>query len=327
MHDLIVIGGGPAAIGAAVYAGRKKLKALLIADAIGGQSIVSDKIENWIGEIAISGFELAEKLEKHLRTQKSVEIKIPEKVLKIEAINCINENNDSTKHKRVCDFAVTTNKNSSYSAKAVIVASGARRKRLGILGEDKFDGKGVAFCSTCDAPIFAGKDVAVVGGGNAGLEAVADLFPYADKIYLLVRGDALKGDAVTQEEVKKNSKTEILFNTIPKEIFGEQFVLGLKYINTKTNEEKTLNIGGVFVEIGSVPNSEMVRGLVDINQYGEIVIDHRTCATSHTGIFAAGDVTDELYKQNNISVGEGIIAALSAYNYILQRQKQIPASS
>lgn len=304
MYDLIIIGGGPAAIGAGIYAARKKLKTLLIAESIGGQSIVSDKIENWIGEIAISGIALAEKLEKHLRSNISTEIKEGEKVTSVAS--GANGN-----------FAVTLQSGTVFQSSAVVVASGGRRRRLGIPGEDAFDGKGVAFCTTCDAPLFGGKDVVVVGGGNSALESVVDLFAYANKIYLMVRADTLKGDPITQEKIKQNPKVEIIFNAEPNEIVGDTFVRGMKYTDKTSNSTKTLNVEGIFVEIGSVPNSEIVNGLVDINAFNEIIIDHKTAATSHPGIFAAGDVTDEIYKQNNISVGDGIRAALSAYNYIL----------
>jgi len=152
------------------------------------------------------------------------------------------------------------------------------------------------------------------------------LFPYAKNIFLLVRGDMLKGDPITQEEIKKNPKVHIFYHATTQEIMGDGFVSGLTYLDTQTNETKALSLEGVFVEIGSVPNSEMVKELVTTNNFGEIVIDHKTGAASHPGIFAAGDVTDELYKQNNISVGDGITAALSAYNYILQHKKESPAS-
>ncbi len=313
MYDLIIIGGGPAAIAAGIYAARKKLKTLLITESIGGQSIVSDKIENWIGEIAISGFELAEKLEKHLRSFDSVEIKMPAKVTNVTSDAAGN-------------FAVATDQNTTHQAHAVIVASGGRRRRLGIPGEDTFDGKGVAFCSTCDAPLFGGKDVVVVGGGNSALESVIDLFSYANKIYLMVRGDTLKGDPVSQEKIKQHPNVTTLYNAEPREIVGDQFVTGLKYVDKKSGEENLLSVNGVFVEIGSVPNSEIVKGLVTINPFGEIMVDHKTAAASYPGVFAAGDVTDEIYKQNNISVGDGIRAALSAYNYILNRDKQTPAA-
>ena len=178
----------------------------------------------------------------------------------------------------------------------------------------------------CDAPLFSGKEVVVVGGGNAGLEAAVDLLPYATKIYLLEFGESLKGDPVTQEELKKNEKVQIILNAQTKEVVGDKFVTAVKYLDRKNNEEKILNVGGIFIEIGSVPNSEMVKGLVDIDKYGQVIIDSKHAATSHPGIFAAGDITDDPYKQNNISAGDAVKAALAAYAYLLNREKQSPAA-
>lgn len=320
IYDLIIVGGGPAGTAAAVYAARKRLKTLFITESFGGQSIVSADIQNWIGESHISGFDLAKKFEEHVRSYPDiVDIQMQEKTVAVQKINCLNGS-------RPCDFEVRTDKNITYQGKAVILAAGARRRRLGIPGEDKFDGKGVAFCSTCDAPIFAGKDVAVVGGGNAGLEAVIDLFPYANKIYLLEFSDVLKGDPVTQEKIRSNSKMEIVLNAQTKEVLGDQFVTGLKYLDRKTNEERVLNVQGVFVEIGSVPNSEMVKGIVELDKWGQVLIDSKHATTSQPGIFAAGDITDDPYKQNNISAGDAVKATLAAYNYLLNREKQSPAT-
>jgi alkyl hydroperoxide reductase subunit F len=236
-----------------VYSARKRLKTLLITESFGGQSIVSDDIQNWIGEAHISGFDLAKKFESHVRSfPDMVDVKTPEKAVGIKSIKC---DSDS----RVCNFEVSTDKG-TYEGKSVILASGARRRKLGIPGEEKFEGKGVAYCSTCDAPLFSGKKVAVVGGGNAGLEAIIDLFPYAESVYLMEYGDALKGDPVTQEEVKKNPKLrEIIFNAQTSEILGDKFMSGVKYKDRKSGEEKILEVDGIFVEIGSVPNSEMVK--------------------------------------------------------------------
>ena len=315
MYDLIIIGAGPAGTAAAVYAARKRLKTLLIAEEFGGQSIVSADIQNWIGEPHISGFDLAQKFEAHVRTYADVvDIKMPGRVTRVTAANCESGG-------RPCDFTVETDAGTAYKGKAVLLAAGARRKKLGIPGEERFDGKGVAYCSTCDAPLFAGKTVAVVGGGNAGLEAVVDLFPYAEKIHLLEYSDALKGDPVTQDAVRKNPKVEIVFNAQSKEIIGDQLVTGLKYVDRATKEEKLLAVGGVFVEIGSVPNSEMVRGLVELDEYGQVIIDSKHGTASRPGIFAAGDITDDPYKQNNISAGDAVKATLAAYNYLLKRER------
>lgn len=308
LYDVIIIGGGPAGCAAAVYTARKRLKTLLITEEFGGQSIVSDDIQNWIGEPHISGFDLAKKLEAHVAAfSDMVEVKMPERVVNVGA--------------KGNDFSVTTQSGAVYESKAVILTPGARRKKLGVPGEEQFNGKGVAYCSTCDAPLFSGRAVGVVGGGNAGLEAVVDLIPYAEKIYLLEYGDSLKGDPVTLEDIKKSSKVEILLNFQTLEILGEQMVTGIKYKDRKTNEEKELSVQGVFVEIGSIPNSEMVKGVVDLDKFGQVIIDSKHGTTSHPGIFAAGDITDDPYKQNNISAGDAVKAALAAYNYLLKRNQ------
>jgi NADH-dependent peroxiredoxin subunit F len=311
--DTIIIGGGPAGAGAAVYAARKKLRTMLICQEFGGQSLVSDNIENWLGELSISGPALAERLEKHVRAQPDVQIQMPEKV------TAVTENTDTT-------FNVRTAAGGLYRAKTLIVASGGKRKHLEVPGEGRLINKGLAFCSTCDAPFYQGQDVAVVGGGNAALETVIDLLPYARKIYLLVRKDQLKADPVTQERVLKSDQIQIIFQAQVQEIVGEQKVAGVRYLDKKTGGDEQLPVTGVFVAIGTIPNSDFVRDLVDTNQYGEILIDHKTAATSKKGIFAAGDVTNDPFKQNNISAGDGVRAALSAYNYILDLQKYSPCA-
>lgn len=316
IFDVIIIGGGPAGVAAAIYTARKKMKTLLITESFGGQSVVSSDIQNWIGEIHISGVELAKKLEAHVRDYPEVtDLKIPETVIGVQSI--------ASREGRICDFEVKTEK-SVYLGKTVIVASGARRRKLGVLGEDNFSGKGVTYCSTCDAPLFRDKKVGVVGGGNAGLEAVHDLFPYAQEVYLLESGPKLQGDPTAIDAIKKNPKLkEIILNAKIKEVFGETLVTGLKY--EVEGQEKTLEVGGIFVEIGSVPNSEIVKNLVQIDEHNQIIINFQHARTSHPGVFAAGDVTNDPYKQNNISVGDGVRAALAAYSYLLDREKHSPA--
>ncbi len=298
LYDVIIIGGGPAGAAAGVYAARKKLKTLLITESFGGQSLVSDDIQNWIGDVSISGFDLAKKFEAHLKAQEGIEIKKGESAESVE--------------RKENGFAVKTGK-SIYDTKMIFLASGSRRRKLGIEGEKEFEGKGVFYCSICDAPVMKGKKAAVVGGGNSGLEAVIDLIPYAEEIYLLHRGEGLKGDAVTQEQIKKNEKVKIILNATPVKIEGDKFVTGLVYKDVKTGEEKTLAVEGVFVEIGAVPNSEIVKGLVEINGGGEVVVDHKTQRTSLQGIWAAGDVTDVKFKQNNISAGDAVKAILDIH--------------
>jgi len=311
--DTIIIGGGPAAAGAAVYAARKKMKTMLICEEFGGQSSVSGNIENWIGEVSISGMDLSEKLWKHVQAQKDILLKTTEKVTAVE------ERSDYT-------FEVRTDTGDSYRSKTLIIASGGKRKRLEVPGETRLDGKGVAYCSTCDAPFYQDQDAAVVGGGNSALETVIDLIPYARNIYLLIRRDRLKADPVLQEKTLMSAKVQIITQAEVREILGDQQVSGLRYVDKKDGGEKQLAMSGVFVAIGTIPNSDFVRHLVDTNQFGEILVDHKMATTSRRGIFAAGDVTSDPFKQNNISAGDGVRAALAAYNYILDIHKYSPCA-
>ena len=305
MYDLIIIGGGPAGVAAGVYVSRKKIYTLLIAESFGGQSEVSADIQNWIGPKSIPGFDFAQALEAHARAQESITIVTGDRVSRVAAQG---EN----------EFHVSTEGGVTYRARTIIIASGSRRRKLGVPGEEEFNGRGVAYCSTCDAPLFGGKTVAVVGGGNAGLEAALDLVPYAKQVYLLEYGLALKGDPITQEKVRA-AGVQTLFNAETLEIRGDKnnkFVVALDYHDRLRGERRSLAVEGVFVEIGAVPNSDMIKDLVQLNKHGEVVIDHKTAATSRDGIFAAGDVTDAAFKQNNISAGDGVKAALSAHAYL-----------
>ena len=302
MFDLIIIGGGPAGVAAGVYAARKKMKTLLIAGELAGQSVVSADIHNWIGEPSISGLDLTEKLEKHLRSYEGRGLDI-----KLDWVKSVSKLGPV--------FQVKT-PSETFQTKTILLASGSKRKRLGVKGEDEFDGKGVAWCSICDAPLFADVPVAVVGGGNVALEAVLDLEKYASKVYLLVRGNTLKGDPITQDKISKLSKVEMIYNSVVEEIYGKDMVTGLRCKIGTNSEIKELPLGGVFIEIGAVPNSDLVKGLVKLNFYNEIEIDHQTQASSLPGIWAAGDVSNCLYKQNNISAGDGIRAVLNIYDFL-----------
>src|SRR3989338_1082863 len=302
-YELIIVGGGPAGVAAGVYAARKKIKTLLIAKEFGGQSLVSADIQNWIGVKSLSGLELAQRLEEHLRAQEGIEILDGDSAENVQKL-------DST------GFRVTAKSGKVLETKTALICSGSHHKTLGVPGEDKLNGKGVVYCSTCDAPLFGGKTVAVVGAGNAGLEAVRDLFPYANKIYLLVRSDKIKCDPITFESVKANSKVVILYQAEIKEILGDNFVTGVKYLDKSDNREKELKLDGVFVEIGSSPNSDLVKDLVNLDERGQIIVAHKTQMASLPGIWAAGDVSDVLYKQNNISAGDAVKATLNIYDYL-----------
>lgn len=307
LYDVVIIGGGPGGVAAGVYVARKQLKTLFITEHFSSQSTVSASIENWIGTVSIAGWEFGQALEKHLRAQEGIEIKTGAKVT-------------SVAERAGGGYVIETDRGERYESKTVIIASGGRHRHLDVPGEEKWNGKGVVYCSTCDAPFFRAKKVAVVGGGNAGLEAVEDLLPYADEIVLIVRGEELKGDPITRDKVLASPKVSVLYRALTKEVLGEEKVTGLRYADAEDGQEKTIALDGVFVEIGMVPNTEFVKGLLDLNERGEIILDHRTKAASRPGIFATGDATDAPYKQNNISAGDGVVAALSAYEY-LRKQK------
>jgi alkyl hydroperoxide reductase subunit AhpF len=306
MYQLIIVGGGPGGVAAGVYAARKKIDTLLITEEFGGQSSTSSDIQNWIGERSISGLDLAKKLEEHIKAYgDTVKIAEGERVSAVEKVSGGR-------------YKVSTQDRKVYEAERVLVVSGSRRRKLEVPGAEKYEGKGVVYCSTCDAPIFQGKAVAVIGGGNAGLEAVVDLLSYASKIYLLERSAQLRGDEVARKWVGDSDKVEIIYNAEVQEVLGREFVSGLKYKDGSSGEVRELKLEGVFVEIGAVPNSDIVGGLVKLNERGEIIVDHKTQRTSDAGIWAAGDVCDVFYKQNNISAGDAVKAVLNIYEDIIR---------
>lgn len=314
-YDLIIIGGGPGAVAAGVYAARKRIRSLIICQDWGGQSKVSPEIQNFIGIKSLSGLELTERLKEHVKAyangvldfdEGSLVAKVSQVLSALELTGPI--------------FEVETNKNKKYETRSIIIASGSRRKKLEVPGAAKFEGKGIVYCASCDAPLFKGKEVAVIGGGNAGLEAVQQLLAYATKIYILEYSEKFRGDSVTKERVFSDKKVISITLAQTTEIKGDKFVKGLVYTDRKTNEKKEIPVQGVFVEIGSVPNSEFIKGLVATNNYGEIIIDHKTCQTSLAGIWAAGDVTDQPYKQNNISMGDAVKALEDFYLWWQKRK-------
>lgn len=308
MYDLIIIGGGPAAMSAAVYAARKQLKILLLAKKFGGQIVESALVENYLGFPGLPGVELVEKFTEHLKKfdRKSgsfgLEIKEDEMAHRVEP------KGDS--------FSVKTQKD-EYECRAIIVATGKKEKPLDAVGAGDFEGKGIVYCATCDAPLFGDKIVAVVGAGDAGQDTAWQLTNYAKKIYVINKYSDLRGDNVElQNKIKESGKIEIIPNAWVKEVRGDKFVREMVLEMRESKEEKILAVDGVFVEIGSLPVTEFLDGLVALNEKGEIKIDHNTCATSAKGIFAAGDATDTKGKQLIIAAGEGAKAALSAYEYL-----------
>ena len=299
VYDLIIIGAGPAGLTAGIYAGRKKINAIILTEKIGGQALAYT-IENYPGAPKISGLELVNKAKKQVE---EYGVAIQEGII-ITAIK-----------KKDGGFLVET-ENGSFEAKAIIIATGKIPRKLDVPGAKEFEGKGVSFCTICDAPLFSGKSVAIVGGGNAALISAMDLMPYAEKIYVLQHRERFIGDEILQEKLRKSQKVELITNAETSEIKGKEFVEKIIYEDLASGEKKELAVGGVFVNIGYIPNTSFVKNFLKLNEQSEIIIDPWTNETSVKGIFAAGDATNIPYKQYIVASGEGAKAALSAYHYI-----------
>lgn len=296
MYELIIIGAGPAGITASVYAARKKMNFLVVTKDVGGQMVLSADIENYIGYQFITGMELTRKFREHME-QFKVELK------EQEIVNLVEKEDGS--------MGVLTDKG-EYKTKTVVVASGRTPLKLGAEGEEEFSNRGVSYCATCDAPLFTDMTVAVIGGGNSGLDAVLQLMKIAKKIYLIDIAAKLRADPVMVEKARSSDKVVIYNNTTVKQIYGGNFVQGIKIDRKGVIED--LAVEGVFVEIGSIPASDFVKDVMK-NEFGEILVNCR-CETNIPGIFAAGDVTDVQGKQIIVAGGEGAKAALSAFEYL-----------
>lgn len=306
MHDLIIIGGGPAGVAAGVYASRKFLKSVLIAEEWGGQSNVSEGIQNWIGTVNISGADLAKSLKAHLEAYKGDMLEtVEDRVEKLEKVDG--------------GFKATTRSGKSFEAKAVLIASGAARRRLEVPGADTFEHKGVTYCASCDGPLFSGQDVAVIGGGNAGFESAAQLLAYAKSVTLIHRRADFKADEITVEKVLAHPNMTALTSSEPVEVKGETFVTGLVVKNIETGETKELPVSGIFVEVGVIPNTTYAKDVVELDPLGRVVTNTKNQRTSVEGIWAAGDCTDELYHQNNIAAGDAVKALEDIYYWVKTR--------
>ena len=303
MYDVAIIGGGPAGVAAGVYASRKRLKTVFITKDFGGQSAVSDEIQNWIGTEKISGAELAANLKKHLEAYAGdvVAIKEGEMCQKIE--------------KKGAAFVVSTNA-ASYETRTILITAGSHRRKLDVPGADIFENKGITYCASCDGPLFADQDVAIVGGGNAAFDSAAELLAYCKSVTLINRSDEFRADPGAVKKVLSNPKMHAILNAKLTEIFGGKFVKGLRYLDQESKETKELAVTGIFAEIGSIPSTEFLKDLVDLNQYGMVVTDPKTQKTSCEGIWAAGDVTDGLYHQNNIAAGDAVKALEDLYLHL-----------
>lgn len=300
--DVLVIGGGPASAAASIYAARKGLRTGVVAERIGGQVNDTAAIENFISVKETTGPEFAQNLADHI---KSYDIDVMNAV-RVDSIEKIEDM-----------VHVTLENGGKLSSKTLIIGTGAKWRNMNVPGEAEYKNKGVAYCPHCDGPLFEGKRVAVVGGGNSGVEAAIDLAGIVEHVTLLEFGETLRADKVLQDRLASLNNTEIIKSAATKELTGDDKLKALTYVDRNTNEEHTIDLEGVFVQIGLVPSTEFVGDLVERNNRGEIIVD-RKGATNVPGIFAAGDCTDQAYKQIIISMGAGATAALSAFDYLIR---------
>lgn len=304
MYDLIILGGGPAGSAAAVYSARKQLKTAIITSLFEGQSVVSEKIYNWIGTPEISGTDLSKNLKDHVLYYKGPYLD----VIEDEKIIKVSKDNDT--------ISTTTESGKTYTSRGLIVATGSSRRKLEAENADKFEHKGITYCASCDGPMFTDKDVLVIGGGNAAFETSAQLLAYCKSVTLIHRRDDFRADKITIEKVMDNSKFKAITNAEILKVEGENFVKSLTYKDKISGEEKTIQTSGIFVEIGQIPNTEFMKGVVEIDEIGKIVVDPMTQMSSIPGIWSAGDCSNGKYHQNNIAVGDAVKALEDAYIWL-----------
>ena len=302
LYDLAIIGGGPAGLSAAIYAARKNLSTIIIALDMGGQVGTTNEISNWPGLGEVTGPELVENLIAHA-DRYDIEKLVGERVNSISMKGC-------------CKI-IKTDSEKEITARAVIIASGAFKRKLNIPGEEELAGRGVVYCSTCDGPLFRDQIVAVIGSGNSGLEAAIEMAGIAEKVFL-VSMEGWTGDRILQDKAGASDRIIPYKFHAPTEIHGADLVEGLTIKDLKTGESRRLEVGGVLIEVGLAPNSGFILDLVETNQRGEIRVD-RDGDTGVNGIFAAGDVTDIRFKQIIISAGAGAHAALAASGYLMKQ--------
>jgi NADH-dependent peroxiredoxin subunit F len=312
--DMLIIGGGPAGAAAAVYSARKGIRTGLVAERFGGQTLDTMGIENFISVKETEGPRFAAALEAHVRAY-DVDLMNGQRVASLAG------------QERPGGFATVTMANGAVlRSKTIVLATGARWKNINVPGEDEYRTKGVAYCPHCDGPLYKGKSVAVIGGGNSGVEAAIDLAGVVGHVTLIEFGDQLNADAVLVEKLKSLQNVRVHCNAQTLEIHGDgQRVKALRFKDRNSGEEETVDLAGVFVQIGLVPNTEFLRGTLELSKYGEIVIDSK-CATSLSGVFAAGDATTVPFKQIIIATGEGSKAALSAFDYLIRSPLDAPSN-
>jgi alkyl hydroperoxide reductase subunit F len=304
MYDLIILGGGPAGAAASVYSARKQLKTLLITSEFGGQSIVSELIYNWIGTPEISGADLGENFKKHILYYKGPYLDVVESE---KATNVSKDENTIT---------VTTESGKVYTSRGLLVATGSGRRKLDAINADKFEHKGITYCASCDGPLFADQDVLVIGGGNAGFETAAQLLAYCKSVTIVHRSAEFRADEITVKKILENPKFKAITNADIIQVDGDQFVTSLTYKDKISGETHTIPTTGIFVEVGQIPNTDFMKGVVSIDEFNKIVVDPMTQMTTVPGIWAAGDCTNGRYHQNNIAAGDAVKALEDAYIWL-----------
>ena len=305
-YELAVVGGGPAGAAAAIYAARKRLKTIFITSEWGGQSTVSTDVQNWIGTPSISGAELAKALRAHVEAYAGEWLTIVSPAL-ATGLTASDEG-----------VEITTNKG-AFQAKVALVTTGANRRKIEVPGAAEYDQKGLTYCASCDGPLFADKDVAVIGGGNAAFETALQLLAYCKTVTLFNRTETFKADAISVSAALAHPNMRVIKNSEIVAVEGVQFVTGLRWKDSKTNKEELLPVEGIFVEIGLIPNTEWTGTVVEKNEIGQVKVSPLTHQTSHPKIWAAGDCTDGLYHQNNIAAGDAVKALEDIYMH-LRRQ-------
>ena len=302
--DVLIIGGGPAASAAAIYASRKGLRTGIVSERFGGQLNDTLAIENFISVQETEGPKLASAIEQQV---KSYDVDIME----LQRSKTMSSNGDQ--------ITVELENGASLQSQSVIISTGANWRELGIPGEEQYRGHGVAYCPHCDGPLYKGKDVAVVGGGNSGVEAAIDLAGLVNHVTLLEYADELKADTILQTKLATLSNVTVNTSAQSTEVLGDDSkVTGLVYIDRASGDEKNIDLAGIFVQIGLLPNTDWLKGIVDLSEYGEVEVDDHA-RTSMEGVFAAGDVTTTPYKQIIIAMGDGAKAALSAFDYLIRQ--------
>lgn len=302
-YDVLVVGGGPAGASAAIYAARKGIRTGIVAERFGGQVNDTLGIENFISVKYTEGPKLAASLEEHAK-EYGIDIMKSQRAKRLEKKDLIE---------------LELENGAVLKSKTVIISTGARWRNMGVPGEAEFKNKGVAYCPHCDGPLFAGKPVAVVGGGNSGIEAAIDLAGIASHVTVLEFMPELKADSVLQDRLNSLPNTTVIKNAQVKEVTGTSKVNGVTYIERESGEEKHIDLDGIFVQIGLVPNTDWLGDSLERTRMGEIVVDKHG-ATTIPGVFAAGDCTDSAYKQIIISMGSGATAALGAFDYMIRNQ-------